>query len=109
MIFKRKLRYVLVEASREVNLADRRAVDDLKSRLHGTMGEAAYFRANLHVAAQLREDVFVISTNRGQERDLVLALSFIKELGGKRTGFYTIKISGTIRSLKDYFFKTYAQ
>ncbi len=23
-------------------------------------------------------------------------------------GFYTIKISGTIRSLKDYFFKTYA-
>ena len=109
MIFKRKLRYVLVEASREVNLADRRGVDDLKAKLHGAMGEAAYFRANLHVAAQLREDVFVISCNRGQERDLVLALSFIKELGGKRIGFYTIKISGTIRSLKDHFFRMYAQ
>ena len=54
MIFKRKLRYVLVEASREVNLADKREVDDPKSRLHGATGEAAYFRANLHVAAQLR-------------------------------------------------------
>ncbi len=82
MIFKRKLRYVLVEASREVNLADKREVDDLKSRLHGAMGEALYFRANLHVAAQLREDVFVISANRGQERDLVLALSFIRSWAG---------------------------
>ncbi len=109
MIFKRKLRYVLVEASREVNLADRKEVDDLKAKLHGTMGEVAYFRANLHVAAQLREDVFIISVNRGQERDLVLALSFIKTLCGEKVGFYTIKISGTIRSLKDYFFKTYAQ
>jgi len=109
MIFKRKLRYVLVEASREVNLADRREVDDLKAKLHGAMGEAAYFKANIHVAAQLREDVFIISANRGQERDLVLALAFIKTLGGAKVGFYTIKISGTIRSLKGYFFKTYEQ
>jgi RNase P/RNase MRP subunit POP5 len=109
MIFRRKLRYVLVEASREVNLADKRMVDDLKAKLRGAMGEAQYFRANLHVVAQLREDVFIISTNRGQERDLVLALSFVKTLGGEKVGFYTIKISGTIRSLKDYFFKSYAQ
>jgi len=107
MIFKRKLRYVLVEASREINLSDKNELDDLKAKLRGTMGEAAYFRSNLHVAAQLREDVFIISANRGQEREIVLALSFVKALGGKKAGFYTIKISGTIRSLKEYFSRTY--
>lgn len=107
MIFRRKLRYVLVEASRDVNLLDRRQEDDLKARLRATMGEGAYFRSNLHVAAQLREDVFILSANRSTERDIVLALAFIKTLGGEKVGFYTIRISGTIRSLKEYFSKAY--
>jgi RNase P/RNase MRP subunit POP5 len=107
MIFRRKLRYVLVEASRDVNLADARVKDDLRARLHGTMGEAAYFRANPHLVVQLREDVFILSVNRNTERDLILALSFIKTLDAEKTGFYTIKTSGTVLSLKEYFSKTY--
>ncbi len=108
MIFRRKLRYVLIEASHDVNLADKSVADDLKAKLRGMMGESAYFRANAHLAAQLREDVFIISVNRGLEREIALALSFIKTLGGEKVGFYTIKTSGTIKSLKVYFSKTYA-
>ena len=107
MIFRRKLRYILVETSREVNLSDGRVADNLKAELHRTIGEGVYFRANPHLAAQLREDVFILSVNRNTERDIVLALSFMKTLGGEKIGFYTIKISGTIRSLKEYFSKTY--
>jgi RNase P/RNase MRP subunit POP5 len=107
MIFRRKLRYVLVESSRDINLSDRKEEEDLRERLRRTMGEATYFRSNPHVAAQLREDVFILSANRSTERDIVLALSFIKTLGGEKIGFYTIKISGTIRSLKEYFGKEY--
>ncbi|VVB76993.1 Uncharacterised protein [uncultured archaeon] len=107
MIFKRKLRYVLVEASRSVNLGDEREERDLRSRLHGVMGEAAYFRANPRTAAQLSESVFIISVNRGCEKDLGLALSFVKTLGSESVGFWTIKTSGTVKGLKAQFKKLY--
>lgn len=103
MIFRRKLRYILVESSDSARMNDQRNVDELKSQVAGFLGQLPYFKANPQIAAQLDENAFVISVNRGYERDVVLALSFIKELGGRRIGFYTLRTSGTIRRVKDAF------
>ncbi|MDE1874154.1 MAG: Rpp14/Pop5 family protein [Candidatus Micrarchaeota archaeon] len=103
MIFRRKLRYVLVEASDDVSMADPRNADALRAGTKAFLGELTYFKANPQITAQLENRFFVIGVNRGYERSVVLALSFIKELDGRRVGFYTLKTSGTIRSLKDYF------
>lgn len=105
MIFRRKLRYVLVEATSEVDLSLRRNEDELKEKLRDFMGETDYSKANPRAIAQLDGSSFIISVNRGSERSLVLAVSFVKELDGRSIGLYTIKISGTVRSLKDYFAK----
>ncbi len=103
MIFRKKLRYILVETSGKVDMDDMRKQGALGAGMLSFLGELSYFKANPHVAAQLSDNMFVLSVNRGYERDIVLALSFIKELMGARVGFYTIRTSGTIRSLKDYF------
>jgi len=107
MIFKRKLRHVLVESTKEVDFRSRALWEEMKGSMARTMGEAEYFRANPSVAAAFTNNVFVFTVNRGHERSLVLALSFIKSLGNEKIGFYTIKISGTIRSLRTAYKKLY--
>ena len=107
MIFKRRMRHVLVEASFKTNLADKSVETALRGGLRGIMGEANFFRANPRVTSQLSETVFIMSVNRGFERELVVGLSFMKELNHSKVGFYTIKTSGTIKSLKECFEKFY--
>lgn len=107
MIFRRKLRYVLVESTSALNLADKAVEHSLKAGIRAFMGEATYFRSNPRVAAQLSDNVFAISCNRGCERSVILALAFTKDIGPIRTGLFTIKTSGTMRSLKSHFEKLY--
>ena len=109
MIFRRKLRYILVESTSALNLADKAAERSLKAGIRAFMGEAAYFRANPRVAAQLSDTVFAVSCNRGCEREVILALAFTKDVGPVRTGLFTIKTSGTMRSLKSHFEKLYEE
>jgi RNase P/RNase MRP subunit POP5 len=101
MIFKRKLRYVLVEATENVNLGNPIVADGLKRSILSFLGHLPHFKANPQVATQIDDRRFVISVNRGHERGVVLALSFIKSLQGKRLGFYTLRTSGTIATLKE--------
>lgn len=107
MIFRKKLRYILVEASGEVNMEDARSFDSLKSQMSSFLGHLPYFKANPQIAGQWSDRVFVMKVNRGYERNAILALSFIKNLDGKKVGFYTIRSSGTIRSIKATFRKMY--
>jgi len=107
MIFRRKLRYLLVEASESINLSIPATQTELKRELQAFMGHLPCFKANPQVAAQLSEKVFIISLNRGCERGVALALAFTKHLENKRVGFYTIRTSGTIRSVKEHFEKNY--
>ncbi len=99
MIFKRKLRYVLVEASEGIDMKDPYKAEKLKRGIQAFMGQLPYFKANPQVSAQLSDRTFVLSMNRGYERNVVLALAFVKNIDGKRIGFYTLKTSGTIASL----------
>lgn len=107
MIFRKKLRYILIEASGDVRMNDPNSVMELREQMVSFLGELPYFKANPQISTQLSNKVFVMSVNRGYERNAVLALSFIKRLEGRKNGFYTIRISGTIRSLKDAFRKIY--
>jgi RNase P/RNase MRP subunit POP5 len=107
MIFRKKLRYILVEASGEVNMEDSRLFDSLRDQMSAFLGHLPYFKANPQIAAQWSRSTFVMKVNRGYERDVMLAFSFIKNLDGKGVGFYTIKTSGTIRSIRSAFRKMY--
>lgn len=101
MIYRRKVRYVLVESSAPLDFRNRGTEDALARELSKFMGELEYFRANARVAAQLSDTFFIVMLNRGYEQSLTLALTFIKKLGERQAGFRTIRTSGTIRSLRD--------
>lgn len=103
MIFRRKSRYVLVETSRSMNMLDRRNENSLRAETLKFLGEKPYIEANPQVVCQLDEEHFIVRVSRGAERNMVLALSFIKSINSEALGFYTIKISGTIRTLKNLY------
>ena len=100
MILKRKLRYVLVFCSD--NIDSERDGGEILDGIMVVMGHLTYNRANPKIAAQYSERAFAIQVNRGFEKELILALSFVKNMGGKKTGFYTVKTSGAIGKLKKY-------
>lgn len=97
MIMRAKRRYVLVRASVPLNAhASQYALSDILLRV---MGTETYADAMPKVVRQLDETTFILRVNRGSERRLVLALSFIKEVSGTRLGFYTLRTSGSIAAL----------
>ncbi len=95
MILKRKSRYVLVEPS-SVDTA--RLYTRLEAELLRIMGQVTYTKASPKVVAQYGR-FFAVRINRGFEDELVLALSFARIDG---IGFYTIKTSGTLKTLAGY-------
>ncbi len=99
MLLRRKVRYVLVEASEGLDLRDKATADDLERGLAGILGELHFADANPRISAQYSDKVFVLRMNRGTEASIILALSFIQELNRRPIGFYTIKTSGTINAL----------
>lgn len=99
MIIRRKIRYVLVEASREINLGDKATVDGFQRGLDKVLGDLHYADAGPKVVAQYSDRSFVVRVNRGTEDMVVLAMAFMKEINGQPIGFYTIRTSGTIATL----------
>ena len=99
MIFKRKRRYILVEASRGFDITDGQNWTDLKGELYRFLGEKQYMESNLFPLKQLDDKRFIVRVSRGAEKHAILALSFVKKIGPSEIGFYTLKTSGTIRSL----------
>ena len=100
MILKRKLRYVLVLCSGKID-----SESEGREILNGimvVMGHLTYNMANPKIVAQYSDRAFAIQVNRGFEKELILALAFVKDIGGKKTGFYTLKTSGAIGKLREY-------
>jgi RNase P/RNase MRP subunit POP5 len=100
MILKRKYRYVLVLASREIDAM--RASNGINAELMRFMGEISFSNANPRIVAQYTPKLLVFKINRGFEDQLILALSFVKEIAGNKIGLWSIKTSGTIKSLLLY-------
>ena len=108
MIKRIKHRYLLIEASEPIDMGQRDSQAALENALLRQLGELKFYEANPKVALQLSENVFVLKTNRNYDRNVVLATAFIKKLASREMGLYTIKTSGTIRSLKATFRSLYA-
>ena len=106
MIIKRKLRYVLVECSRDFDPASEGR--GLEKELLRVMGEHSFADANPRFVDRCRGNAFVVSVNRGTERNAILALAFVKNIGGQDVGFYSIRTSGTMRKLLSDAKKLYA-
>lgn len=99
MIIKPKYRHVLVLSSTPITLDE--AKYGLSKELMRMMGETSYSEANPRIMAQQGKTI-IIKVKRGCERQLILALAFVKKLGEKKIGFYSIKTSGSIKSLSNY-------
>lgn len=100
MILKRKSRYILAESSRPIDLADRRLWDELRGAIAKFIGEKDYADSNITFIKQVDPTKFLLRTSRGAEKKIVLALCFVKQINAQEVGFYTLKTSGTIRSLR---------
>jgi len=103
MIFKRKNRYILVETSSPIDLSNRRIFEAVATKLKTYLGEQVFIESNPQIISKLDENNFIMKVTRGTEKQLFLALSFLKGVNDREIGFYTIKTSGTVRSIKDYF------
>ncbi|MGI0141098.1 MAG: Rpp14/Pop5 family protein [Candidatus Micrarchaeales archaeon] len=100
MILKRKSRYILTESSKEIDLSDKRTWDELRNAIAKFIGEKDYADSNITFIKHTSPTRFILRTSRGAEKKVVLALCFMKQLNAMELGFYTLKISGTIRSLR---------
>ena len=109
MIQRYKNRYVLVESSFQSGMSDRHAESEIIGAMAAEMGNTGFLEANPKIVHRPSEYTFIMRINRGYERKAVLALSFVRSVGGKKAALYTIKTSGTIRSLIDFCRKAYAQ
>ncbi len=96
MIMKKKYRYVLTMLSSNEQPNE----TELLKKIKEFMGVMRFAYANPSIIKSFQENKFVIKCIRGYESDIINALSFIKQLNGKRTGIYTIKTSGTLKSLR---------
>ena len=100
MITRQKNRYVRIGASERINFSDTRFLDAFLSALRVEMGGVEYVKANPKII-NCADDGLVLRVNRGFEDSVVLAVSFVKDVAGKRMGFYTFGISGAVKNLKE--------
>ncbi len=98
MILKRKYRYVAVRSSSPIDASAQE--NRITAEILRVIGELSYSEANPKIVSQTSKTFFIIRVNRGHEKRLVLALAFIKRVGEMPIGLFSIKTSGTIRSLK---------
>lgn len=99
MITKHKNRYVLVESSAPVDTREAATASYLNDAIAAEMGHVRYLEANPKLVYQVNPSSFIVRVNRGYEKELILSLAFIKEVGGSKVGFYTLNTSGTVRAL----------
>ena len=103
-----KNRYVLAETSASADMSSAANQKALESRLINTLGTLGYSYANPKILP-VSDRQFILRVQRNTEEHMIIALSFIKEINGTRTGIYTIKTSGTIKSLRQSFIKQIAE
>ena len=101
MIIRRKSRYILVEASRDIDLSDRQVQADLSEGISRVIGNIGHVNASPKVMAQLNPRLFILRVSRGFEGDVIIALAFTKEIKGSEIGLYTIRTSGSMLRLKE--------
>ena len=97
-----KRRYILVESAEGIAGAEQDAfAEALYGELLKAVGEINYPSVNPKIMKFVDGKRFIIRSSLSGQDTLVLALSLIKSLNGNETAFYTLKSSGTIKTLDD--------
>ena len=99
-----KNRYILAESSAQIDFNDPANQRALESGIMHALGTLNYSYSNPKMMLAT-EKQFILRIQRNSEDSTILALSFIKSINGKTTGIYTIKTSGTMKSLKEQLIK----
>lgn len=94
-----KRRYILVESASELNPESGSFEHDFLKELLHNIGEVNYHGANPRIIKYMGKNRFVLRCNLQRYRDTIIALTFMKRVGGADTGFYTLNASGTILAL----------
>ncbi len=96
-----KRRYLTVMSSRPIFESERSSFEaSFYSALLVQLGEAEYFKANPKIMKFIGNDKFMLRVLLERYEESIVALTFIKSIGGKPIGLYTTKASGTIRALQ---------
>ncbi len=99
---KQKYRYLLIESSLEIE--DRhRFTSRLFNELINIIG-LNYYKVNPKIVSFIDQNKFIIKGSNSNINFLILAFTFIKELDNNPIYFYTLKSSGTIKSIKEQIF-----
>lgn len=96
-----KRRYLTIMQSRPVLEAERPSFEaSLYSALLTQLGEAEYFKANPKIMKFLDSDRFMLRVSLDRYEQAIVAVTFVKSIGGRPIGLYTLKASGTIKALQ---------
>ena len=96
-----KRRYLTVMSSRPIFDEERKGFEaQFYSALMAQLGESEYFKANPKIIKFIGRDRFVLRVSLERYGESIVAITFVKSLGGKPIGFYTMKSSGTIKALQ---------
>jgi RNase P/RNase MRP subunit POP5 len=96
-----KRRYLTIVSSRPILDSDRGPFEaQFYSALMAQLGESEYFKANPKIMKFSGRDRFVLRVSLDRYEQSIVAVTFVKSMGGKPIGFYTTKSSGTIKALQ---------
>ncbi len=100
-MIREKRRYILVEASSGV-----REIEDFERELNkailDVVGQINFHKVNPKIIEFIDSRRFIIRVGLYGTEDTILAFSMIKRLVGGSIAFYTLRSSGTLKSLRNY-------
>lgn len=99
---REKQRYLLVETSAPMDGDERALSDRLEKELIRCIGEMNYHKVNPKLMKILGNNRFIMKASLEGIGQLILAFSLIKRIDGTEAAFYTLRTSGTIKTLLLY-------
>ncbi len=96
---KKKYRYLLIESSLEIRDKSQFNIQ-LFNELINIIG-LNYYKVNPRIVSFIDKNTFIIKCSNSYISFLILAFTFIKFLNKNPIYFYTLKSSGTIKSIKE--------
>lgn len=97
-----KQRYLLVETNFRISEDERELAGSLGRELIRCIGEASYHKVNPKLMKILGSNRFIMKSSLEGMSQLILAFSLVKRMNNADAAFYTLKTSGTIRTLLQY-------
>ena len=99
---REKQRYLLVEANFQIGNDERQFGSSLSREIIRCLGEMNYHRVNPRLMKITGGNRFIMRSSLEGIGALVLSFALIKRIDNIDAAFYTLKASGTIKTLLQY-------